>query len=179
MAMVDRTKKWLLGRRDGKGGFLRNPKALDNFGAAPESTTNAYIVWSLVEAGMDLKDELNAVAQECKASTDPYYIGLAACSLYTLKRNEEAEQLAEKLISFQQPSGLITNAPTTITRSSGDGKDIETTSIAILAWLKNHNKFENYASKALEALVKFCKVCLTDVVVTNRVDLSTTLKLLY
>jgi len=35
-AMVDRTTRWLLAQRDGKGGFKRNPRALDSFGAAPE-----------------------------------------------------------------------------------------------------------------------------------------------
>ena len=35
-AMLQRTREWLLSRRDEKGGFLRNPRALDSFGRAPE-----------------------------------------------------------------------------------------------------------------------------------------------
>jgi len=42
--MVERTREWLLARRNGKGGFMRDPKALDSFGRAPEDVTNAYIV---------------------------------------------------------------------------------------------------------------------------------------
>lgn len=35
--MIERTKKWLLERKDKvKGGFQRNPRALDSFGGAPE-----------------------------------------------------------------------------------------------------------------------------------------------
>src|SRR5213593_1262653 len=45
--MLDRTRAWLLSRRDGKGGFNLNAKALDSFGRAPVDTTNAYIVWAL------------------------------------------------------------------------------------------------------------------------------------
>ena len=31
-AMVDRTREYLLSRRDGRGGFERNARALDTFG---------------------------------------------------------------------------------------------------------------------------------------------------
>jgi uncharacterized protein YfaS (alpha-2-macroglobulin family) len=50
-SMIERTRNWLLDRRDGKGGFKRNDKALDSFGSAPVPTTNAYIVWSFLESG--------------------------------------------------------------------------------------------------------------------------------
>jgi hypothetical protein len=33
--MVAKLKEWILSRRDGKGGFLLDPKALDSFGRAP------------------------------------------------------------------------------------------------------------------------------------------------
>src|SRR5262249_21257887 len=51
--MLQRTKSYLLSQRDGKGGFKRNPRALDTFGRAPEDVTNAYIVWALTESGKD------------------------------------------------------------------------------------------------------------------------------
>jgi len=35
-AMLDRTQKYLMDQKDGKGGFKRNPRALDTFGRAPE-----------------------------------------------------------------------------------------------------------------------------------------------
>ncbi|MDD3119301.1 MAG: alpha-2-macroglobulin family protein, partial [Victivallales bacterium] len=50
-AMVARTRQWLLQRRDDRGGFKRNQKALDSFGRAPAPITNAYIVWALLESG--------------------------------------------------------------------------------------------------------------------------------
>ena len=49
--MVGRTRSWLLSRRDGKGGFSLSAKAIDTFGYAPADTTNAYIVWALLESG--------------------------------------------------------------------------------------------------------------------------------
>jgi hypothetical protein len=40
-AMLDRTTKWLLSRRDGKGGFERSSQALDEFGGAPKGTNSS------------------------------------------------------------------------------------------------------------------------------------------
>ena len=60
--MLDRTRAWLLSRRDGNGGFSLNAKALDSFGGAPAETTNAYIVWALIESGeKGLDKEIAAV----------------------------------------------------------------------------------------------------------------------
>lgn len=39
-SMLDRTTKWLLSRRDGKGGFERSSQALDEFGGAPKGNEN-------------------------------------------------------------------------------------------------------------------------------------------
>ena len=50
--MVRDLKAWILSRRNGHGGFLRDPQALDNFGRAPQNITNAYIVWALVSTGI-------------------------------------------------------------------------------------------------------------------------------
>ena len=51
--MVTRTAKWLLERRDGKGGFKRNSRALDSFGRAPKPITDAYIVWGVERSRSD------------------------------------------------------------------------------------------------------------------------------
>ncbi len=35
-ALLQRTKEWLRSRANGSGGFMRDPKALDSFGRAPD-----------------------------------------------------------------------------------------------------------------------------------------------
>ena len=81
--MLKRTQDYLLAQRDGKGGFQRNPRALDTFGRAPDDITNAYIVWALTESGKDddVTKELNALAEQAKTSKDPYFLSLVANSL--------------------------------------------------------------------------------------------------
>src|SRR5439155_11510383 len=82
-AMVERTRQYLLARRDGKGGFQRNPRALDTFGRAPDHITNAYIVWALTEGNADepLDNELAALHEQAKTSKDPYFVALVGNSL--------------------------------------------------------------------------------------------------
>ena len=83
-AMLKRTQQYLLAQRDGKGGFTRNPRALDTFGRAPDHITNAYIVWALTESGKDddVTKELNALHEQAKTSKDPYFLALVANSLH-------------------------------------------------------------------------------------------------
>eukprot|EP01105_Mastigella_eilhardi_P006189 TRINITY_DN1779_c0_g1_i1.p1 TRINITY_DN1779_c0_g1~~TRINITY_DN1779_c0_g1_i1.p1 ORF type:complete len:1158 (-),score=248.27 TRINITY_DN1779_c0_g1_i1:108-3185(-) len=77
--MVDRTRAWLLGQREDDG-FRRNRKQLDTFGGAPDSTTNAYIVWSLTYAGITegLEAQITALSREALKSKDTYFVGLVA-----------------------------------------------------------------------------------------------------
>jgi hypothetical protein len=86
--MMDKLTNWIISRKDGSGGFKRNPQALDTFGSAPDNITNAYIVWSLINAGItDVDDEIAAlieIADESIANDDgdAYFLGLLSASLY-------------------------------------------------------------------------------------------------
>src|SRR5262249_21624170 len=81
--MIDRTRNYLLSRRDGKGGFARNTKALDHFGRATDLVTNAYIVWALTESSRDddVSAELMALRVQSRKSNDPYFLALVANAL--------------------------------------------------------------------------------------------------
>ena len=87
--LIKRTQAFLLSRRDGNGGFKRNPRALDSFGRAPKHTTDAYIVWALVESDpddqekMDLAKEIKALKtealnQDSRGGKDSYFVALTA-----------------------------------------------------------------------------------------------------
>ena len=89
--MMERTREYLLGQRDGQGGFKRNPRALDTFGRRPQNITNAYIVWALTESGKDddITKELNALDEQAKTSKDPYFLSLVANSLINRAKTAE------------------------------------------------------------------------------------------
>jgi len=139
-SMVARTRQWLLDRRDGEGGFKRNEKSLDSFGSAPAPTTNAYILWALLESGepaSNLKQEIAAIKAQALETKDSYIIALAANILYLANDNLAATELSQKLADGVNSDGALSNGETSITRSGGDSLLIETTSLALLAWLKD------------------------------------------
>jgi len=139
-AMVERTRQYLLSRKDGKGGFMRNPRAIDTFGRAPDHVTNAYIIWAITESDKDAKDdiqrELDALVKQSKDSKDPYFLALVANSLLNRGQHEPAGELLKKLIELQKPDGSLPGAQTSITGSGGRDLLIETTGLTVLAWLK-------------------------------------------
>ena len=142
--MLERTQKYLMSRKDGKGGFARNARALDHFGHAPEDLTNAYIVWSLTESGKndDVEKELSTLAEQARTSKDPYFLSLVALSLINRARGEEGATLLKSLVEAQKEDGHLDAQRTSITGSGGRDLQIETTALAVLGWLKANRPAE-------------------------------------
>ena len=135
--MLDRTRAWLLSRREGNGGFNRNAKAIDSFGGAPVDTTNAYIVWALIESGeKGLDKEIAAVKASAVSTEDSYIVALGANILAATGDRAGARQLMDKLVKKQGTAGNVMGAVTSITRSGGDALAIETTALSVLAWMR-------------------------------------------
>jgi hypothetical protein len=158
--MLSRTKEWLLKRRDGNGGFKLNKRALDSFGRAPVLMTNAYIVWSLLESGEDykkLEKEINGVKLAAEKSKDSYQIALASNILFMSKDKKGAMFFASKLADKLNKEGCVAGGVTTITNSGGNSLGIETTSLAIMAWLKADGFFADKVEQAMKWLFEKCK----------------------
>jgi uncharacterized protein YfaS (alpha-2-macroglobulin family) len=139
--MLARTGAWLKSRRDGKGGYLRDAKALDSFGRASPEVTDAYITWALVSAGVTgLDKEIAKSAMLSESTQDAYQLALATATLLQRDAGSAASKAAlaaaAKLASMQAPSGAWTHADHSITRSGGTNLTVETTSLAILALLR-------------------------------------------
>lgn len=145
-AMLARTANWLKSRRDGKGGYLRDPKGLDSFGRASPEVTNAYITWALVSAGeTGLDAEIAQSARLAASSNDAYQLALATGTLLTGKGKPSPAglQAAARLVAMQEASGAWTRADHSITRSGGLNLQIETTSLAVLALLQSGQHLES------------------------------------
>jgi hypothetical protein len=137
-AMVKRTAAWLKGRRDGKGGYLRDPKALDSFGSAAPEVTNAYITYSLTEAGiLDFPEEIDAQSKVAAETKDEYLLALATNTMLNVPaRKSEGVKAAGRLAALQGKDGAWVRADHSITRSTGSNLHIETTALAVMALLK-------------------------------------------
>jgi len=138
-SMMERTIRWLKARRDGKGGFSRNDRALDSFGRAAPAVTNAYITYSLAEAGLTsgFEAELAAQAAVGQDTKDAYLLALAAGTLLKVPAHRGlGEAAARRLAGMQAKPGHWPGADHSITRSSGTNLHIETTALAVLALLE-------------------------------------------
>jgi hypothetical protein len=152
--MLARTRAWLLSRRDGNGGFSRSSKAIDSFGGAPANTTNAYITWALIESGEKaLEREVAAVKASASSTQDSYIIALGANILHAAGDHAGARQLMDKLARGQDAAGSVKGAVTSITRSGGEALAIETTALAVLAWMREP-AYAGNAEKSLRWIVE-------------------------
>ena len=136
-AMVARTRAWLLDRRDGKGSFKTNARALDSFGRAPQSVTDPYLVYALLASGSEpgeLRLELDALAARALSTGDAYELAVIANALDAGARLEVGAARA-RLKDLQAVDGSLRGSITSITSSGGDDLAVETTSFAVLAWL--------------------------------------------
>ncbi|MHC5078765.1 MAG: alpha-2-macroglobulin family protein, partial [Planctomycetota bacterium] len=153
--MLERTRRWLKDRRDGKGGFERNPNAPDHLSHAPRPITNAYIVWALLESGeKGLEKEVEAIKGQAAGTNDPYFLALSANIL--LLAGKDATGILEKIAAKQDAGGAVRGAKTSITCSGGNALVIETTALAVLAWLKSGGYIAQ-VEKAANWLFKQCQ----------------------
>ena len=153
--MVGRTAEWLLGRRDGEGGFRLDPASLDSFGRAPAPITNAYCTYALAVSGTppaDLSAELDRQASRAVESSDPYEVAAAVCGLAEAGRDAAAEAGRERLKTMQADDGHLAGTTSSITRSGGSDLVVETTAFAVLAWLGDE-KDAAHVDRALSFLI--------------------------
>lgn len=153
--MIDRTAKLLLDKRDGNGGFKKNPRALDSFGGADEDITNAYIVYALTEAGhkADIEKELNAAYKNAVKENDPYLLALVANAMYNVGNTAKGDELVNKLVNMRQEANGWTGKRHSITRSGGQSLTVETTSLVVLAMLKSATPNGEAITSAVKYLV--------------------------
>ena len=140
--LIARTREYLVSRRDGQGGFVRSNRRLDSFGNSAGNLTAAYILWALAKSGdvSDLKQEFEVLAKRAPAINDPYEMALAANALLASGRKESGSGLCRRLAQKQSENGAVPGAVTSITHSSGDGLVVETTALAVQAWLAEKDK---------------------------------------
>ena len=143
--MLDRTRNWLLARRDGMGGFQRNPRHLHVW-SVQQPIVNAYVLWAISEADVatgqptrmmnQLSKEVAELTRVAGESDDPYLIALSAATLMNVQRSDDGRALLEKLAGHQQADGVLIGK-TTVTSSGGLSLKMETTALAALAWAKS------------------------------------------
>ena len=149
--MLTRTSEWLLDQRDGKGGFVRKTATLHTWVADPE-IANTYNLWALLESKVaaDLSAEVAWVRDAGEKTQNAYVLALAANALGLAGDKEGQNHLLDELAGLQNDEGVVDGATRSVVGSTGDALRIETTSLAVMAWLQN----SRYAAN-VEAGIKF------------------------
>jgi alpha-2-macroglobulin-like protein len=137
-ALIDRTQKWLLSRREGNGNFRQN-RGKYGFSAASRTVNNAYVVYALSEAGVkDIGKEYEYAYQEALESKDAYRMALLALASFNRKEKAKGEILLNHLQKQANELGLGgLKADHSIVISYGKSLQVETASLLALAILKS------------------------------------------
>jgi len=157
--MLDRTRDWLLKTRDGQGNFTRARRALHTW-IDDKDCSNAYITWALLESNRktatELTREIATLKEAAKKSSNSYVLGLVSNVLFLSGDDEGGRALAQRLAKLQTPSGLVEGGTTTIVGSQGESLNVETTSLALLAWLRDA-QFTAQTEQGIKYLSEVCK----------------------
>ncbi len=160
--MLERTRAWLLRQRDGKGGFERKRRALHTW-IEDRDTSNAYIVWALLEsaprpaeAARELSKEVASLKAAAAKSQNSYVVALAANALVLAGEGAEARRLMARLAEKQGKDGVVEGGTQSIVGSMDETLQIETTALAVLAWLREPAHAGN-VERSMKFLASSCE----------------------
>ncbi|NML38995.1 TonB-dependent receptor plug domain-containing protein [Chitinophaga sp. G-6-1-13] len=151
--MMARTKKFLLGRRNGTGGFRLEASKSHQLHAVPYSVANTYIVYAMTKAGMGLEilPEYEAALKTAMKSNSAWELAVMANAAYYMKRPEDYRQL---IILLQQGYRNNTLDKGSVVGASGASLDVETMAWYGLALVKDNNNIVEL-SHLMQKIMKY------------------------
>jgi hypothetical protein len=137
--LLERTRDWILARRDGNGGYHESQRSSGYFGSTNRHITDGYITYALTESGIKgLHKEIKSLQQQALTTQDPYLLALALNATITLQGRQApiATTLFDKLLPLQKEDGRFEGLSHSFTNSSGINLHVETSALCILAMLR-------------------------------------------
>ncbi len=154
--MLARTRQWLLNQRDGHGGYSHERRSLHTWITDP-GCANGYCTWALLECGQTgMTPEVDWLRADANGEANTYVVALAANALFLAGDHDGAHRLMDKLAAAQAADGHVGGATTSVVGSGGQSLDVETTSLAALAWLRDP-AFADRAERAVGYLTNSCQ----------------------
>lgn len=154
--MLTRTRSWLLDRRDKQGGFTHERRALHTW-LVDQDLHNGYITWAMLESGeRGIEREAKSFVRAAEKSPNSYVTALGANVASLSGDTVTARSLMSQLASKQTSDGRVDGGSMSIVGSRGDALQIETTSLATLAWLRDP-AFAANTERSVKWLSESCK----------------------
>ncbi|MDP4262393.1 MAG: TonB-dependent receptor plug domain-containing protein [Bacteroidota bacterium] len=131
--MMERTKTFLMSRRDGKGSFSLASGGYDRFASVPDKIANIYIVYALTQAGIgnEIQQEYRAAVNKAIDSNDAYQLAMMALAASNMKNENDYARLMELLNTNYQTLKL--SAETSVVNSRDASLRVESMSLYTLA----------------------------------------------
>ncbi len=135
--MLQRTKDFLLNRRNGHGGFTLKSGGYDRFASVPDKIANIYIVYALTQAGygQEIQPEYAAAVKKALDSKDAYQLAMMALAASNIKNDQDYRLLMDALeTNYRDHNGY---AETSVVNSRDASLHVESTSLYALALMRN------------------------------------------
>lgn len=152
-AMLARTKKFLLGRRNGKGGFRLEADKSYQMHAVPYSVANTYIVYAMTKAGMgeEILPEYETALRTALKSNSAWELAVMANAAYYMKRPDDYRQLIILLKQGYSNNSLKKNS---VVAAYGASLEVETMAWYGLALMKDNNNIVEL-SHLMQKIMKY------------------------
>ena len=134
--MLNRTKDFLMSRKDGQGGFKLSSGGYDKFASVPNKIANTYIVYSLTQAGIgkEIQLEYETAVKKALESNDGYQLTMMALAASNMKNDNDYRRLMEASKKHYQLSDL--SSETSVVNSRDASLKVETMSLYALALMR-------------------------------------------
>ena len=105
-SILSKDVDYLLGQRDGKGGFSNTGESAHGYGSAPKPILDGFITYALAKTGYvsKLDKEIAQQAETARQTKDPYVLALAARVLHAAE-HRGAEDARKRLAAMQAEDG--------------------------------------------------------------------------
>lgn len=135
--MLERTKQFLLSRRDGNGTFNLVNHGYDQFASVPGKIANTYIVYALTQAGVgkEIRKEYETAVKKAIESKDGYQLAMMAIAAHNMNDVVSFNQLMEELNKQYQKVNF--NAETSVVNSRDASLRVETCALYAMALMKS------------------------------------------
>ncbi|MBS1564223.1 MAG: TonB-dependent receptor plug domain-containing protein [Bacteroidetes bacterium] len=136
-AMLERTKKFLLGRRDGRGSFRIASGGYDRFASVPNRIAQIYIVYAMTEAGMgrEIQREYDSAFQKALRSGDAYQMSMMALAASNMLNTADYQTMMNALQRYGDAGRLPSE--TSVVNSSGQSLRVETMALYAMALMRS------------------------------------------
>ncbi len=137
--MLERTKQFLLSRKDGNGGFKLSNTGYDQFRSVPNKIANIYIVYALTQAGIgkEIKLEYETAIKAAISSNDGYQLSMMAIAANNMNNDNDFTSLLIKLNENYKKLNL--QSETSVVNSRDASLRVEALSLYAIALCREKN----------------------------------------